>query len=91
MGINEEMKIHNLTQTCSVCPSQWEANTADGRKVYIRYRWGQLRVGVGDTLYDAVDDAMSVDTEPVFEHENDYHGEMTNEEMLERTGLEVEE
>jgi len=27
------MKIKNLLETCGACPSQWEANTLDGRGV----------------------------------------------------------
>ena len=40
------MKIENLVCTCEACPSQWEANTDDGRGVYIRYRWGYLSIYV---------------------------------------------
>ena len=84
------MKTHNLTQLTPSCPAQWEADTDDGKKVYIRYRWDKLRVGVGDTLDDAVDDAMSVDNEPIC-HKNYFNGEMATGEMLEITGLEVED
>lgn len=45
-----------LHKTCSACPSQWEGMTSDGRCVYIRYRSGYGRIGVGDTVDDAVDD-----------------------------------
>lgn len=48
------MVLRNLRQTCYACPSQWEALTEDGQFVYIRYRWGQLTLGVGDTLTEAV-------------------------------------
>lgn len=42
--------------TSSVCPSQWNAKTNDGRKVYIRFRWGYLSVRVETDSYpgDAV-------------------------------------
>jgi len=42
------MKIKNLVQTCEACPSQWEAETLDGRGVYIRFRWGFLSISVSD-------------------------------------------
>lgn len=41
------MIITDVVQTCTACPSQWEARTADGRPVYIRYRHGYLSVRVG--------------------------------------------
>jgi hypothetical protein len=43
-----------LKQTCSACPAQWEGQLEDGRKLYARYRWGHLSVGVADTLDEAV-------------------------------------
>ena len=52
--------INSLVMTCWACPSQWEAVTTDKKHVYIRYRWGTLRVdidqetvlskGIGDSL-----------------------------------------
>lgn len=41
------MKLKSIVQTCEACPSQWEAMTEDDRPVYIRYRWGELGIGVG--------------------------------------------
>ena len=46
--------IKSIERTCIACPSQWEAETDDGRVVYIRYRFGKLTVGIGATLSDAV-------------------------------------
>ena len=51
--------ISELTQTCEACPSQWEGRTFDGRHVYIRYRWGKLCMGIGDTPDKAVESAMT--------------------------------
>ena len=42
------MKIANLIQTCSACPSQWEFKTDGERNVYARYRWGCLSVRVSE-------------------------------------------
>lgn len=39
-----EMKITSLMQTCFACPSQWEGKTEKGQYLYIRYRWGYLRM-----------------------------------------------
>jgi hypothetical protein len=38
--------LRQLTRTTIAAPSQWEGETADGRTVYIRYRWGTLRVEI---------------------------------------------
>jgi hypothetical protein len=48
------LTVVELEQTCGACPSQWEGRTDDGRYVYIRYRWGFLRLGVGYTFWAAV-------------------------------------
>lgn len=45
-----------LRLTCGACPTQWEGRTDDGRHVYVRYRWGTLRVGVGASIEEAVAD-----------------------------------
>lgn len=42
-----DLVIADLTHTCLACPSQWEGRLADGRPLYIRYRWGRLRVRLG--------------------------------------------
>lgn len=52
--IAEGNKIGSFRRTCSACPSQWDAKTADGREVYIRYRWGYLSVRVAGEGRDAV-------------------------------------
>ena len=46
--------ITELTNTCTACPSQWEGKTADGQHVYIRFRGGHGRIGIGTTLDDAI-------------------------------------
>ena len=38
------LKVISINQTCSACPSQWDAVLEDGREVYIRYRWGWLSI-----------------------------------------------
>ena len=42
------MKVISIEQTCGACPSQWEGITDDNRRVYVRYRWGNLSVRVGE-------------------------------------------
>lgn len=43
-----------LEQTCLAVPSQWEGELDDGRSLYVRYRHGLLRVGVGEGLSEAI-------------------------------------
>ncbi len=79
-----ELKISNLRQTCTACPSQWEADaTLTSKKVYIRYRYGQLKVSVGETLEEAIINCV------YFRHvgSNFYDGMMLEKEMLNYTGL----
>jgi hypothetical protein len=45
------MKLNNIIQTCSACPSQWDTTTEDGREVYIRYRHGDFRVEIDDVTF----------------------------------------
>ena len=46
--------VVDIEWTCIAAPSQWEGRTTDGRWVYIRYRHGRLRVGLGHTIEEAV-------------------------------------
>lgn len=39
--------VVRIINTCQACPSQWEGATADGRVIYVRYRWGNLRINIG--------------------------------------------
>ncbi|MBM9504183.1 hypothetical protein [Actinacidiphila acididurans] len=41
MGADEGRKLVRVVQTCSACPSQWDAWTADGQYLFLRYRHGQ--------------------------------------------------
>lgn len=48
------MTIKSITQTCDACPSQWEGELDDGRFFYVRYRWGNLQLGIGKDDSEAV-------------------------------------
>jgi hypothetical protein len=52
-------KLVTLKRTCIACPSQWEGTLEDGRAIYARYRHGELSVGVGSDIDEAVHDGMS--------------------------------
>lgn len=43
------IRVTKLEMTCGACPSQWQGDTDDGRPIYVRYRWGHLRVEMDDT------------------------------------------
>lgn len=46
------IKVKTLSQTCGACPSQWEGKTTNDEEIYIRYRWGTLRVDINkETVY----------------------------------------
>ncbi len=77
------MMIKNLIQTCLACPSQWNAETEDGKTVYIRFRWGQLTVSVGNDMKAALN------SKPIFDKEisDDLDGFITEKDMLRETGL----
>jgi hypothetical protein len=53
------LKLVSLKNTCTACPSQWEGTLEDGRAIYARYRHGELSVGVGNDINEAVRNGMS--------------------------------
>lgn len=38
----------DLERTCRIAPAQWEGNHENGKEVFIHYRYGVLRVYIGD-------------------------------------------
>ena len=46
--------VKTLIRTCERSPSQWEAKTADGQYLYVRYRWGCLEIGMGVSMGAAI-------------------------------------
>lgn len=48
--------LQTLEKTCTACPSQWEGELSDGTRFHVHYRYGVLRVGLGATGDDAVND-----------------------------------
>ncbi|MFJ2190265.1 hypothetical protein ACIOJE_20385 [Kitasatospora sp. NPDC087861] len=41
MDTDEGRKLIRVVQTCAACPSQWDAWTADGQYLHLRYRHGE--------------------------------------------------
>jgi len=56
---NGRPRVLALKKTSLACPSQWEGALEDGRVLYARYRWGELSVGVGADIDEAVRCGMS--------------------------------
>jgi hypothetical protein len=82
--------VTSLIQTCESCPSQWEGRTNDGRYVYVRYRWGYLSIGIGQTFREAVS-RRTADGQNIGPREfgksigDSYDGEMTLEQLKSHT------
>lgn len=74
--------LTQLEVTCEACPSQWEGRLADGRFIYVRYRWGCLAVGIEATMEDAIRNR-----EIVLTTGDNFHGVMSTKEMLVHTGF----
>lgn len=43
-------KVVQLIRTCFACPSQWEGKLENGDNLYVRYRWGRLRIEINDEI-----------------------------------------
>lgn len=80
----ERLGLRELWQTCSACPSQWEGITEDGRSIYVRYRWGTLTWGFGDTLDAAVDESIRSQGKQLGE---EFDGELDTYTMLDELNL----
>jgi hypothetical protein len=79
---DHEIVVTTLVRTCLRSPSQWEGQTADGRVVYVRYRWGCLSIGIGASLDDAV-----ANSGKLFERQlgKPYDGSMEIDQLREAT------
>jgi hypothetical protein len=80
------LRLIELVQTCSACPSQWEGETAEGLEFYARYRWGTLRWGLGYSPEDAARAAM--ESEGIVLGDS-LDGVLSGSEMLREVGAEV--
>lgn len=63
------LRVRALVKTCDSCPAQWEGWTHDGRRVYVRFRWGLLRVRVGAAGDES--EYAAVEGEEVFVYQGD--------------------
>ena len=69
--------VLSVTQTCGMCPSQWDAWTDTGEYLYIRYRWGVLTVSRGEISNFVYSQAVG----------DPYDGFMEWARVLELTGI----
>ena len=81
--------VVEIKRTCSACPSQWEGILDDGRSIYVRYRWGNITAGIGDTLDEAIRNKSIY-----FSYGDEFDGYITDREMvklLKKQGVKVKE
>ena len=72
------INVLSCRRTCIACPSQWEGECSDGQHIYIRFRWGSLTWGIGDTINAAVEASFDCDSVDLSDSMDGY---MTNAEM----------
>lgn len=84
--------LARVVQTCGACPSQWDAWTADGQYLYLRYRFGVGTVdaydGPDSDSWDVAPDGHVAQFEDVDEPLN---GTIELAEFCERAGLQLAE
>ena len=73
--------VRHVRKTSQHHPAQWHGMTADDRHVYVRYRWGHLQVGIGDTFDDAVSDESILSVQ----RGGPYDGELPYADLVEAT------
>ncbi|WP_367138909.1 MULTISPECIES: hypothetical protein [Streptomyces] len=78
--------LARVVETCSACPSQWNAWTTTGQYLYLRYRGG---IGTVEAHLGPDSDTW-VDRDPIVEFgEPSMDGEISLEEFCEVAGLEL--
>jgi hypothetical protein len=74
------MKVVEIKKTCQAYPAQWEGALDDGRKIYIRYRSGNLTLRVSrQKTWDVME---AVKRNPMFTKSVGNGGCMEFEEMV---------
>lgn len=87
--MTESTTIVKAIQTCTACPSQWDAWTDTGQYLYLRYRWGRGTVEVYPSPnvdeWVISDDALIAE----FDTGEEYGGEIELDEFCQRAGLTI--
>ena len=73
------IRLKWLKQVSEARPSQWEGETQDGQVIYFRYRYGMLQVGIGQDMWEAIDNSQ------VRTLGSEYAGTMTLEDLKQAT------
>lgn len=82
--------IVRAEQTCAACPSQWNAWTAAGQYLYLRYRFG---IGTADTYDDPDPETWQQPPDgriARFDTEDRYDGDIDLDEFCRRAGLNLD-
>ena len=74
--------VTSLVRTGDRSPSLWEGETNNGRCLYVRYRWGMLMIGIGESIRDAVEHSGNL-LEKQLGHK--YDGSLELEQLREAT------
>jgi hypothetical protein len=77
--------VLSIVKTCESSPAQWEGLTADGKVVYVRYRYGVLRVGIGADTDEAVENAFAPDNACMSKLGEEWEGDLRYDEMTRAT------
>lgn len=86
-------KIVKAVQTCLACPSQWDAWTDDGKYVYMRYRHGQGRASMFDSIEASEKDGAWFNPDNViasFRHGHPLDGDISLHDFCKHAGLELD-
>lgn len=85
-ALMDEIRLERIVQTCSACPSQWDAWDKEGQRYYIRYRFGSLTV---DKVPEDLDNSSILDWKNIFTQEigGEWDGEMSLDDMMRHTGF----
>jgi hypothetical protein len=81
--------IARAVRTCTACPSQWDAWTADGQYLYLRYRWG---VGTADAYDNPNSDTWTTPPDGAISHFDTgdrLDGDIALEDFCAQAGLTV--
>lgn len=85
----DEIVIANVVQTSFACPSQWDAWTADGQYLYMRFRhgYGSVRAEEGPDLPGPGEPYTMGPVVASFDHGDALDGCMELEEFCELAGI----
>lgn len=80
-----DLTLAKVVQTCSACPSQWDAWTTDGQYLYMRYRFG---VGTVEKRPDPDIDSWSTEDSVIIRFgESSFDGCISLDDFLTEAGL----